>query len=87
MTDHRPPLDEGPGATLVIDERGRLCPLPVIALGRAAVDLAPGALIELLADDPAAAYDVPAWCRLRGHDLLAAGAGRYLVRVRGVEAP
>jgi tRNA 2-thiouridine synthesizing protein A len=67
---------------LVIDERGRLCPLPVIALGRAAHDLPPGSVIELLADDPAAAYDVPAWCQLRGHDLLAADLDRYLVRLR-----
>lgn len=69
------------GVDLVIDERGRLCPLPVIALGRAARDLTSGSVIELLADDPAAAYDVPAWCRMRGHDLLAADAGRYLVRL------
>jgi TusA-related sulfurtransferase len=67
---------------LVLDQRGRLCPLPVIALGRAAGELAPGSVIELLADDPAAQYDVPAWCRMRGHDLVEAVDGRFLVRLR-----
>ena len=27
-------------------------------------------VVELLTDDPAARYDVPAWCRLRGHELV-----------------
>jgi TusA-related sulfurtransferase len=53
-----------------VDARGRRCPLPVIDLARAA-SLAPrGALIEVLADDPAATSDIPAWCRMRGHTYL-----------------
>ena len=47
-----------------------LCPVPIIRLARAASTLASGSVIELLTDDPAAEYDVPAWCRLRGHELL-----------------
>jgi hypothetical protein len=27
-------------------------------------------LIEVLADDPAATFDIPAWCRMRGHTYL-----------------
>ncbi|HET8969649.1 MAG TPA: sulfurtransferase TusA family protein [Candidatus Nanopelagicales bacterium] len=76
----------GPEATaepVELDERGRLCPLPVISLARAAAGLPAGAVIRLLADDPAAALDVPAWCRMRGHQLLAGGDGRFLVRVGG----
>jgi len=56
----------------VLDERGRLCPLPVIALARATVD-DPAARHLLLADDPAAASDVPAWCGLRGRVLAWVG--------------
>lgn len=59
----------------VLDERGRRCPLPVIALAKAA-QAAPGTTVRLLADDPAAAHDVPAWCRMKGAELLAVeGAG------------
>lgn len=53
---------------IVLDQRGRRCPLPVIELARRIGDVAPGELIGLAADDPAARLDVPAWCRLRGHD-------------------
>lgn len=50
-----------------LDCRGQLCPLPVIALARAAKEVARGAVIRIETDDPAAAVDIPAWCRMRGH--------------------
>lgn len=49
-----------------VDARGRRCPLPIIDLAAAAKDAADGTVITLLADDPAAAADVAAWCRMRG---------------------
>jgi tRNA 2-thiouridine synthesizing protein A len=55
-----------PDAT--VEARGVLCPVPIIRLARTAGSLPPGSLVELLTDDPAAEYDVPAWCRLRGHE-------------------
>jgi TusA-related sulfurtransferase len=61
-----------PGPVTVVDARGLRCPLPVIRLARAAKDLPAGALVELWATDPAARADVPAWCRMRGHELVAA---------------
>jgi TusA-related sulfurtransferase len=61
-----------PAHDRVLDERGRLCPLPVIALARASVD-DPTARLLLLADDPAAVSDVPAWCGLRGRVLAWVG--------------
>lgn len=70
----------------VLDCRGQRCPLPVIALARAAAAAAPGTVLELWADDPAAATDVPAWCRLRGAEVLqvravSGTATSYQVRV------
>jgi tRNA 2-thiouridine synthesizing protein A len=56
--------------TTVVEARGVLCPVPIIRLARAAAALAPGSLVVLLTDDPAAVHDVPAWCRLRGHALI-----------------
>lgn len=71
----------GQQPALTLDERGRRCPLPVIALAKAIPRVPLGALVELLADDPAAVHDVPAWCRMRGQELLACDAGgRFLVR-------
>jgi tRNA 2-thiouridine synthesizing protein A len=55
---------------LIIDARHLLCPLPVIRLARAARGVPPGTTLTVLVTDPAARHDVPAWARLRGHDLL-----------------
>lgn len=93
-----PPVPDPP--VVVLDERGRTCPHPVIALGRASKAAPPGSRIDLLADDPAAESDVPAWCRMTGADFLGAellvgvlgtGVGasprRYRVRTRRSVAP
>lgn len=83
-----PPSDE---PALEIDALGKLCPLPVIELGKRIGEVAPGAVVRVLADDPAAKLDIPAWCRMTGHDYLDAGplsgassakAFAYLVRRR-----
>jgi tRNA 2-thiouridine synthesizing protein A len=52
----------------VLDQRGRRCPLPVIELARHIGDVGVGATIAVAADDPAARLDIPAWCRMRGHE-------------------
>lgn len=51
----------------VVDARGLRCPLPVIRLAAHARDLPAGTEVTVLATDPAAQHDVPAWARLRGH--------------------
>ena len=52
-----------------VDARGLRCPLPVIRLAAAAREAPAGTRIVVLASDPAARYDVPAWCRMRDHEL------------------
>lgn len=44
--------------------------------------LAPGARVLIVARDPGAPLEMPAWCRLTGHTLLATAHPRYLVRKR-----
>ena len=67
--------------TETLDCRGQRCPLPVIALARRLGELPVGAELTVLADDPAAANDIPAWCRLRGQEYLGeAGPDAYTVR-------
>ena len=62
----------GPVVTpdLELDCRGQRCPLPVITLAQRIGDVPQGGVVRLLADDPAARVDVPAWCRMKGHDYL-----------------
>jgi tRNA 2-thiouridine synthesizing protein A len=50
-----------------LDCLGKRCPLPVIELARAIGSVEIGGVVRVLADDPAAAVDIPAWCRMRGH--------------------
>jgi tRNA 2-thiouridine synthesizing protein A len=70
---------------LELDCRGMLCPRPIIELARRIADVPVGAVIAVVADDAAAAHDVPAWCRMRqqeyvGSEVTGDGVARYLVR-------
>ncbi|MDQ1724201.1 MAG: cysteine desulfurase [Frankiaceae bacterium] len=55
---------------LRIDSVGRRCPQPVIDLANAIRTVPIGAIVEVLADDPVAAVDIPAWCWTQGHEYL-----------------
>ncbi|MGN6679872.1 MAG: sulfurtransferase TusA family protein [Streptosporangiaceae bacterium] len=63
-----------PGAAeqpaLSIDAIGRKCPLPIIMLAERIGEVAVGQVVQVLADDPAAKTDVPAWCGLKSHDFV-----------------
>jgi tRNA 2-thiouridine synthesizing protein A len=72
---------------LRLDCLGLKCPLPVVHLARRIVEIEPGQVIEVLADDPAAGPDIAAWCRMRGQELLVAAPPRYQVRRRSIEEP
>jgi TusA-related sulfurtransferase len=68
-----------------LDCRGMLCPRPVIELARRIDSVPVGSILGVVADDTAAAYDIAAWCRMRGQeyvgvDTAADGVARYLVR-------
>ena len=69
-----------------LDARNLLCPMPVIRVQGAIESLAPGEEIEVLCTDPGAMSDVPAWCRVHGHEVLevveddAAGEIRISIR-------
>jgi len=54
----------------IVDARGQRCPLPVIELARRLPEVPVGGVLRVLADDPAAAGDIPAWCRLRDQEFL-----------------
>jgi len=53
-----------------IDARGLLCPLPIIALGKAAASASPGDELTVECTDVAARVDVPAWARMTGNDFV-----------------
>lgn len=55
----------------------------VLSLRRRLQGLPPGALLTLIARDPAAPHDLPAWCKLTGHSLLRAEHPHYLIQRKG----
>ncbi|HEY2166694.1 MAG TPA: sulfurtransferase TusA family protein [Jatrophihabitantaceae bacterium] len=70
---------------LVLDCRGRRCPLPILDVARRITDVPVGAVVVVEADDPAAGPDVRAWCRMRGHEFVSSamaadGTPAYTVR-------
>jgi tRNA 2-thiouridine synthesizing protein A len=68
-----------------LDCRGMVCPLPVIRLANAIGDHPVGTTVAVVADDPAARPDIPAWCRMRGQEYVGEdraddGVARFVVR-------
>jgi len=71
-----------------VDTRGLECPIPVFHARDAMFDLPPGALVEVLADDPQAPSDLEHWCRRNGHAVLAIdpdGRGFKILIRRGAD--
>lgn len=69
-----PPHADPPGVAqapaLTIDALGRKCPIPIIMLADRIGEVAVGHIVAVLADDPAAKTDVPAWCGLKSHEFV-----------------
>lgn len=53
-----------------LDAAGLLCPLPVLKIRKRLQALAPGEVLRVVTDDPAALVDVPHFCNEQGHELL-----------------
>ena len=53
---------------LTIDALGRKCPIPIIMLAEQIRSVPLGAVVAVLADDPAAYTDIPSWCTMKAHE-------------------
>jgi tRNA 2-thiouridine synthesizing protein A len=58
--------------SLTIDALGRKCPIPIIMLAERIREVPIGQVVAVLADDPAARTDLPAWCAIKSHEFVAA---------------
>ena len=61
--------------TVIVDGGDKACGELLLVLARRLRPLPPGSVIRLVATDPAAVIDLPAWCHLTGHRYLAPGLG------------
>lgn len=53
-----------------LDARHMLCPMPVIRTQEKVEKLQVGDTLTVLCSDPGAIHDIPAWCRVNGHEVL-----------------
>jgi tRNA 2-thiouridine synthesizing protein A len=68
-------------ASEVLDLRGLKCPLPALLAKRALMRAVPGALLEVIADDPLAAVDIPHMCAQESFEVVARHRDAQLVRL------
>ncbi|MET7524702.1 sulfurtransferase TusA family protein [Streptomyces sp900116325] len=68
-----------PAADITVDGTGLLCVTLLLRLRKQIDGASPGTVVHVLATDPAAPLDLPAWCHLTGHT--------YFGPVRGTERP
>ena len=65
-----------------LDARQLLCPMPVIRTQERVGKLSPGDILEVTCTDPGSANDIPAWCRVNGHEVLDVETFEWEVRIR-----
>jgi tRNA 2-thiouridine synthesizing protein A len=53
-----------------LNARNMLCPLPVIKTQDRIAELQQGDVLEVYCTDPGALNDIPAWCKINGHEVL-----------------
>jgi TusA-related sulfurtransferase len=66
----------------VLDAKRLLCPLPVIRTQDKVKQLSVGDQLEVICTDPGVMQDIPAWCRINGHQVLekiANDDGEYII--------
>ncbi len=69
-----------------LDATDSLCPMPLLKLKLCLKGMEAGQVVELMASDATSTKDIPAFCQLAGHTLIASEQrGKcYLFRVKKV---
>jgi len=68
----------------VLDCVGLACPMPIFKTSTKIKEMASGQVLEVLSDDDGIEKDMPAWCKMTGHEYvgLIKANGEYRVFVR-----
>lgn len=53
-----------------LNARNLLCPMPVIRTQDKIATMQGGDLLVVYATDPGVKHDIPAWCRINGHQVV-----------------
>lgn len=57
-------------AHYTLDTHRLMCPMPVIRTQDRVAELQAGDTLEVFCSDPGALNDIPAWCRINGHEVI-----------------
>jgi tRNA 2-thiouridine synthesizing protein A len=55
---------------VTLDCYGLLCPMPIIKVAQKIKELKVGQVLEVIATDEGIRTDLPAWCKMTGHEFL-----------------
>ncbi len=55
---------------MTLDCYGLLCPMPIIQTAKKIKELKVGEVLEVASTDEGIKADMPAWCKMTGHDFL-----------------
>jgi len=68
----------------LLDARRLLCPMPVIRTQDKVASLSEGDLLAVTCTDPGVKNDIPAWCRINGHDVISIeeSQGEFTITVK-----
>jgi len=68
-----------------VDAKGMYCPMPIVKLKKATKTMETGQVLRLVATDPGAKRDVPAWANKTGAEILESneqeGEFTFLIKV------
>lgn len=72
------------GRHTTIDCHRLLCPMPVIRVQDQVEKMQAGDTLTAECTDPGVLHDIPAWCRINGHELVSTKTvdGTYLVTLK-----
>jgi len=67
-----------------VDARNLLCPLPVIRTQDAVAECRSGDRVQVICTDPGVMHDIPAWCRVHGHEVcdISRGEREIIIEIR-----
>jgi tRNA 2-thiouridine synthesizing protein A len=67
---------------IVVNAKNLFCPMPVIRTQDMANELKTGDEFIVEATDPGVKNDIPAWCRINGHEVLSVAEKNNLVIIK-----
>jgi len=67
-----------------LDAKRLMCPMPVIRTQDKVAELQAGDTLEVTCTDPGALNDIPAWCRINGHEMISSSEdkGEVIITVK-----